>query len=207
MRKSVLKVMLMGFSLLCGVLMLQQSASAAARIDIDLSSQRMHVEGNGGSYDFPISSARSGYTTPRGYYRPQRLVRMHYSKKYHNSPMPHSIFFRGGYAIHGTGAVGQLGRPASHGCIRLSPSNAATLYRMVQDEGARIQITGSPPGRTMVAKRHTGQKLARLHHSRKHVQIARAHHRHAPRALAYAPQTRPAANNALRLWLFNPARR
>ena len=207
MCKSVRKLMLMVFSLICGIFMLQQPASATVRIDIDLSGQRMHVDGNAGSYDFAISSARSGYSTPRGYYRPQRLVRMHYSKKYHNSPMPHSIFFRGGYAIHGTGAVSQLGRPASHGCIRLAPSNAATLYRMVQEEGARISITGTPPGRTMIARRHMSQKFAKLHHTKKHVQFARAHHQRAPRALAYAPQGGASANKSLKLWLFNPLRR
>ena len=57
---------------------------------------------------------------------------MHYSSKYENSPMPHSIFFRGGYAIHGTGYIKSLGRPASHGCIRLHPRNAAALYQLVR---------------------------------------------------------------------------
>jgi hypothetical protein len=59
--------------------------------------------------------------------------------------MPNSIFFAGGYAIHGTYETRSLGRPASHGCVRLSPSNAAVLYQMVQAEGARITIAGSPP--------------------------------------------------------------
>jgi lipoprotein-anchoring transpeptidase ErfK/SrfK len=67
---------------------------------------------------------------------------MHYSKKYDNAPMPHSIFFRGGYAIHGTYATGALGRPVSHGCVRLSPAHAAQLYDMVKREGARISISG-----------------------------------------------------------------
>jgi hypothetical protein len=38
--------------------------------------------------------------------------------KIRHAPMPHSIFFRGGYAIHGSYATGSLGRPASPGCIR-----------------------------------------------------------------------------------------
>lgn len=59
--------------------------------------------------------------------------------------MPHSIFFRGGYAIHGTNAVGALGRPASHGCVRLAPGAAARLFSMVRRDGARIRIVGSPP--------------------------------------------------------------
>ena len=55
------------------------------------------------------------------------LYTMVHSAKYGNAPMPHSIFFYGQYAIHGTDAVSSLGHPASHGCIRLSPDHAATL--------------------------------------------------------------------------------
>ena len=62
---------------------------------------------------------------------------MHYSKKFDNAPMPHSIFFRGGYAIHATNAVRNLGRPASHGCVRLSPKDAAALYALVEKMGMR----------------------------------------------------------------------
>lgn len=114
------------------------AAKADIVAKIDLSSQRMNVYVNGAAkYTWPVSTARRGYRTPVGTYRPQSLQRMHYSKKYHNSPMPHSIFFRGGYAIHGTGAVKSLGRPASHGCVRLHPDNAATLYSLVQNHGPR----------------------------------------------------------------------
>ncbi len=120
------------------VLALPGLAQAAVLAKVDISSQRMHVFVDGELvYDWKISSARQGYYTPRGAYRPTALKVMHYSKKYDNSPMPHSIFFRGGYAIHGTGYVKQLGRPASHGCIRLHPSNAAALYSLVQTYGAR----------------------------------------------------------------------
>jgi lipoprotein-anchoring transpeptidase ErfK/SrfK len=84
-----------------------------------------------------VSTARSGYSTPRGSFRPQRMSPMWYSRKYDNSPMPYSVFFRGGYAIHGTGAVKRLGTPASHGCVRLHTSNAATLYSMIKQVGAR----------------------------------------------------------------------
>ncbi len=111
---------------------------------IDLSEQRMHVYVNGAQrYVWPVSTARSGYVTPTGSFRPQRLVPMWYSRKYHMSPMPHSIFFLGGYAIHGTNAVGRLGRPASHGCVRLHPSNAATLYSLVSGSrgSTRIVVT------------------------------------------------------------------
>jgi lipoprotein-anchoring transpeptidase ErfK/SrfK len=91
----------------------------------EASVQTMHVRSESGSYDWRVSTARSGYRTPRGTYRPYLLLRTHYSHKYDMSPMPYSIFFAGGYAIHGTYSTASLGRPASHGCIRLAPGNAA----------------------------------------------------------------------------------
>src|SRR4051812_17819195 len=82
------------------------SANANVSVRIDISSQTMSVWVNGWPYaTWRVSTARSGYWTPRGSFRPFLLKRMHYSRKYDNSPMPHSIFFRGGYAIHGTGYV------------------------------------------------------------------------------------------------------
>lgn len=131
--------------LLMAMLGYAQAASARVRVHIDLSNQTMHVESSRGSYLWPVSTARAGYVTPRGYYSATSLQRMHYSRKYDMSPMPYSIFFRGGYAIHGSYATGALGRPASHGCVRLAPGNAAVLYRLVRAEGASIAITGSPP--------------------------------------------------------------
>ena len=87
---------------------------------------------------------------------------MHYSRKYHMSPMPHSIFFNGGYAIHGTNDARNLGRPASHGCVRLSKANAATLFALVKAEGARIAINGTSPRSTMVASaRSKGPAVAK----------------------------------------------
>lgn len=125
-------------------------AQAGVTVRVDLSSQTMQVSEDGATlHNWRISSGKWGYSTPNGTYRPQRLVPMHYSRKYDNSPMPHSIFFRGGYAIHGTGAVSRLGSAASHGCIRLAPGNAATLYNLVQRNrgSTRIVITGSAANR------------------------------------------------------------
>ncbi len=127
------------------------SANATVGIHINLSTQRMQVEASTGSYNWPVSTARSGYQTPRGSYAPTGMQRMHYSREYDMTPMPYSIFFRGGYAIHGSYATGSLGRPASHGCVRLALSHAAQLYHMVQAEGARISITGRPPARLRYA--------------------------------------------------------
>ncbi len=129
-------------------------AAAKVMIDIDLSSQTMHVEASSGTYDWPISSARDGYVTPDGTFSPQSLQTIHYSKKYYHSPMPHSIFFDGGFAIHGTYETAWLGRPASHGCVRISPQNAALLFDMVKQEGATIHITGQPPATHYATRRH-----------------------------------------------------
>jgi lipoprotein-anchoring transpeptidase ErfK/SrfK len=119
-------------------------SSAAVSVDIDISTQTMEVSVDGWHYaTWRVSTARDGYYTPRGSFRPFSLETMHYSKKYDLTPMPHSIFFRGGYAIHATGAVKSLGRPASHGCVRLSPHNAETLYGLVREHGlgnTRISI-------------------------------------------------------------------
>ncbi len=103
---------------------------------INLAEQRMTVVVNGqASHDWPVSTARRGYRTPRGTFVPTLLSRYHRSRKYHNAPMPHSIFFRGGYAVHGTTSIRSLGRPASHGCIRLHPKNAARLFSLVKQYG------------------------------------------------------------------------
>jgi lipoprotein-anchoring transpeptidase ErfK/SrfK len=117
-------------------------ASAGVVVRIDNSAQRMHVYLDGGlAYIWPVSTARRGYRTPPGNYYVQRMARMWYSRKYHMSPMPYSLFFHGGYAIHGTGAIRQLGRPASHGCVRLHPANARALYGLVgYYGGARILV-------------------------------------------------------------------
>ena len=107
-------------------------------VGIDLSSQRLTVKSGGNVlHSWPISSGRRGYITPNGTYQPQWRSKMWYSRQYDGSPMPHAIFFHRGYAIHGTYATGMLGRPASHGCIRLAPKHAATLYKLVDKHGMK----------------------------------------------------------------------
>ena len=118
-------------NLIVAMMLLSTPALAETNITISKSQQMMQVDTDEGTYQWPVSTARKGYYTPTGTFTPYSLQTMHYSKKYDNAPMPHSIFFSGGYAIHATPHVGNLGRPASHGCVRLSPSHAATLYEIV----------------------------------------------------------------------------
>jgi L,D-transpeptidase catalytic domain len=151
-------------------------ACAHVEINIDLTSQTMTVHsGSGETYVWPISSGKAGHATPRGVFRPRALYVMVHSAKYGNAPMPHSIFFYGQYAIHGTTAVGNLGRPASHGCIRISPANAATLFAMVQRRGAEIRIVGSPFSDVARSERRFGSALgfAPIRHTRTLKQWAR----------------------------------
>ena len=117
-------------------------AEASVVVHIDRGSQRMSVLVDGEPrYNWRVSTARAGYITPPGTYHPQMLAVRWFSKKYYNSPMPHSIFFHGGFAIHGTYEISRLGGPASHGCVRLDPANAATLFGLVEREGmARTTI-------------------------------------------------------------------
>jgi L,D-transpeptidase catalytic domain len=144
-------------------------AYAHVEINIDLSSQTMTVHsGSGETYVWPISSGKAGHATPRGVFRPRAMYVMVHSAKYDDAPMPHSIFFYRQYAIHGTNAVGNLGRPASHGCVRLSPGHAATLFAMVKRQGAEIRIVGSPFSDVARSDRRSGPALgfAPIRHTR-----------------------------------------
>lgn len=128
-------------ALLCLPLLLAGNAAALAAsvtVRIDLSEQRMRVSvGGHRKYVWRVSTARRGYRTPVGRFRPIRLERQWYSRRYDYAPMPYSIFFLGGYAIHGTDQIRNLGRPVSHGCVRLHPANARTLFNLVRANGSR----------------------------------------------------------------------
>jgi lipoprotein-anchoring transpeptidase ErfK/SrfK len=115
-----------------------RSISGPLAITVDISTQSMKVTADGRTvYRFDVSTGRKGYSTPTGNFRPIRMHEMWYSSKYENSPMPHSIFFYGGYAIHGTGDIKNLGQVASHGCVRLHPDNAKLLYDLVKQVGMK----------------------------------------------------------------------
>jgi hypothetical protein len=137
--------------------LLASAAGAHVLVNVDKSSQQMTVSVDGAPrYRFAVSTGRPGLGTPSGTFHPQRMEPTWFSKEYYNSPMPHSIFFHGGFAIHGSYEISQLGGPASHGCIRLHPDNAATLYALVQQQGmaaTTIVVSGElpAPGRVPAA--------------------------------------------------------
>jgi hypothetical protein len=124
------------------------AAQAEVLIKIDKSSQTLTVSRDGEPlYTWPVSTGRTGHATPSGTFTAFRMEADHYSKEWDDAPMPNSIFFTNlGHAIHGTYDIKKLGTPASHGCVRLSPGHAATLFAMVKQNGvtnAKVMLTGS----------------------------------------------------------------
>ena len=115
-----------------------QRAEADVVVRVDRASQTMDVSIDGTDlYRWPVSTAKPGYLTPPGVFHPQWMVVRWFSRIYDNSPMPHSIFYYSGFAIHGSYETRRLGAPASHGCIRLHPDNAAILYDLIEREGMK----------------------------------------------------------------------
>ena len=128
-----------------------QSTGVAILVNIDKARQKMTVSLDGvQKYEWPVSTGRAGYSTPSGTYTATSMNEIWYSKEWDNSPMPHSIFFmKDGHAIHGSYEVKNLGKAVSHGCVRISPENAATLYALVKKNGLKnteVVLTGVTPG-------------------------------------------------------------
>ena len=126
-------------------------AGSAILINIDKANQRMTVFLDGvETYDWPVSTGKAGYSTPSGTYNATSMNEIWHSKQWDNAPMPHSIFFmKDGHAIHGSLEVKNLGKPVSHGCVRISPENATALYALVEKNGlenTQVVLTGVTPG-------------------------------------------------------------
>ena len=139
------------------------TARAEILIKVDKSTQRMTVVRHGATvYSWPVSTGRTAYATPSGSYTAFRMEADHYSKEWDDAPMPHSIFFtKIGHAIHGSYDTKKLGMPASHGCVRISPAHAATLFALVKQDGlvnTKVVLTGSE----QVALAQRGVRVPRL---------------------------------------------
>ena len=133
-------------------------ATPSILINIDKASQRMTVLLDGVQrYDWPVSTGKAGYSTPSGTFAALSMNKVWYSKEWDNAPMPHAIFFmKDGHAIHGSYEVKHLGKAVSHGCVRISPQNAATLYTLVEKTGLKntqgVLAGDTPGGEAKVAK-------------------------------------------------------
>ena len=138
-------------------------AEAAVQIDIDKDTQTMTVAVDGAvRYRWPVSSGLPAYETPNGSFKAFRMEAEHYSKEWDDAPMPHSIFFtKRGHAIHGTDSASRLGNPASHGCVRLSRANAATLFALVKAEGV-LNTTVTLSGSSQVALARGGNRRNKI---------------------------------------------
>jgi hypothetical protein len=148
-----------------GLMLLSGSAQAAVSILVNKDTQQMTVSVDGAPrYTWPVSSGNPSHETPNGSFKTFRMEEDHYSKEFDDAPMPNAIFFtKQGHAIHGTDAVGRLGSPASHGCVRLSRANALKLWGLVKTEGllnttvtltgsSRVALARNPRTRTAVAR-------------------------------------------------------
>ena len=134
-------------------------AAASLEARVSIADQTMTVSRYGQVlHTWKVSTARSGYKTPSGEWRPYRMHVMWRSIKYDNAPMPYAVFYDGGYAIHGTTAVSRLGTPASHGCVRLLTENAQTFYDLVKEVGpgnTRVIVSNEPLSSIATAKANT----------------------------------------------------
>jgi lipoprotein-anchoring transpeptidase ErfK/SrfK len=159
--KQLFAVLFIAASLACGT-----SASALANIliQVDKPSQTMTVSVDGAvQYRWRVSTGATGFSTPAGSYKPFRMEVMHYSQEWDNAGMPHSIFFSSrGHAIHGSNHPG-LGTPVSHGCVRLTLTNAATLYQLVSARGmadTTVIVRGPDPAGYFAATQIPKRKSA-----------------------------------------------
>jgi hypothetical protein len=155
-------------------LMLFATSAVQAKIfiTVDKDAQLLTVAVDGVQrYRWPVSTGNPSHETPNGTFRAFRMEADHFSKEFDDAPMPNSIFFtKIGHAIHGTESEGRLGSPVSHGCVRLSRANAATLYALVQEQGVlntTVTLTGSSqvalarnPKARAVARRDPDQQYA-----------------------------------------------
>src|SRR5262249_48167451 len=155
-------------------------------INIDKTKQRMTVLLDGVQrYDWPVSTGKAGYSTPSGTFTPLSMNKVWYSKEWDNAPMPHAIFFmKDGHAIHGSYEVRHLGKAVSHGCVRISPQNATTLYTLVEKTGLKhtqVVLAGDTPGGEVKVAQSAS---SRTHHS----QSAAAYRPHHVASRSFRPR-------------------
>jgi L,D-transpeptidase catalytic domain len=153
MRFTAIRMSCLSATLVAAALTLPFATAAQANIviSIDKSAQQMSVAVDGAErYTWPVSTGRPGYDTPNGTFKPNRMDADHFSQEWDNAPMPHTMFFDlHGHAIHGFSDIKHLGLAVSHGCVRLSPDHAATLYSLVKAQGmgnTSVIISGRTPG-------------------------------------------------------------
>jgi len=100
-------------------------------IEIDLSEQRLRAwEGKKLVYSYRISGGKRSTPTPIGRFRINSKYRTHRmrGRGYNIPDVPYTMYFYGGYAIHGAYWHNRFGTPVSHGCVNLPVKQARRLY-------------------------------------------------------------------------------
>jgi hypothetical protein len=98
---------------------------------------RVYKRGAGLLYYWLISTGHTGWGTPSGYFLPTGFSSRHWSSSF-DAPMFWSVFFHGGKALHSSldrEALGDLGSPASHGCIHIEELRAEALFHLIGQSG------------------------------------------------------------------------
>jgi hypothetical protein len=159
MRRHAVAPLAAAFAFALCLMFAPRPVQARLLVEIDKSSQLLTVSRDGALlHRWPVSTGLRAHDTPSGSYTPFRMEKDHFSREWDDAPMPHSIFFtKKGHAIHGTTHLRAIGRPASHGCVRLEPQNARVLFDLVRREGmANTQVVlhgvTPPAGAPQVAR-------------------------------------------------------
>ena len=107
-------------------------------IEISIAKQRLTAWRDGRVvYRFVISTGRAGYETPPGHYKILEKYENRWSRKW-SVWMPFAMRWYQGYFIHqlphkdGSSyniGASKLGKPDSHGCVRVDVGDAETLFR------------------------------------------------------------------------------
>jgi lipoprotein-anchoring transpeptidase ErfK/SrfK len=168
---------------------------------IDKPTQEMKVfVGNVERYTWAVSTGKRGYDTPSGTYTARSMNEIWYSKQWDAAPMPHAIFFtKKGHAIHGIEETKKLGRPASHGCVRLAPENASTLFALVKEIGVantEVMLNGDTPSAKVKVASHEASKQQIKEHKKTAAALKRASPSGKSRVASFGP--RQSQNNALK---------
>ena len=100
-------------------------------IEVDLSRQRLIAwHGRTRVKTFIVSTGKSRTPTRLGTYSIQRKYRSTSmrGRGYYVARVPYTMYYSGGYAVHGAHWHNRFGTPVSHGCVNLRVRQARWLY-------------------------------------------------------------------------------
>lgn len=125
---------------------------ASMKLVLNTSARRLHVYKDGERVKtYTVSVGKPGHRTPSGSYSISRII---WNPWWHppnrewargekptppgpSNPMGRvKMYFREMYYIHGTPSTGSLGQAVSHGCVRMSNSDAMELATMIHEYGS-----------------------------------------------------------------------